>query len=1830
MSKLVEALLGTIRNELESRFKSDGQGQFRVVYCGPPTAILKDMLEVVLQESGLSTSVTETPVSPVLLPMRGWQDDPEELHKSGYCSDSYLVRVRNSTNNRFLILLPPDQTLIESMETTIQRVGISPAETRFACRSSYFQSLLETAVAFRNTDKTSEFVDLAAGLLRRELLDLDQESNDSKRQWGLLRELFDRDVPGATPGESVLAILGMFACSEDQLDIDQHLGVLKRLAELFESEGIGPAFQLLHERAPEDLHAALDQFLDHVRESCRVGSDFKEAPASCYSPVRRRDASAGIPGWWQILTLDIWDELLDTPAETKPAADLDVKCTNRVMPAGSGLPVVVQSSPTFEIKFASEVDTRPVTITRRVGRKPPEDLDVIDVENQVNEWEDRDPPKHNAYLEYIFKASDLNGIESKPVKIKLVSLDQYEIGIIPYCRNASKITPFKKGKKKRGSSQEPSYECSLELHGMGMHQIDLYLASGFSIERQMIGYEVSSEKEDKVAKPINISDEQHAVCIIETDEECFYLFKAGVSGADLEYKINIQADDDVPIGAESEFDRLVIENQKKFRNERGGATVEPPSARCSDLQRWILSSKESYRPVIIGPDYEDCWVQPDWQGDAIISKLDLLQDPRPARNQLNPPDRFLELRSLVLDTFAEQGDGDILLIEEIGLSNLLGNSPEFAELIQNYSNAYAEWLESDYENAAWCDVTLACKADRAGASLNPSPYALLLSPFHPLRLAWHCQAQAVMRESIDKHVPCPAASTLDPSTVPDSLALPITQTSGETKFTGFLAIGSSSDYWQVMWNTNQLEELASSEFKSLFGPWFGITVDGLASGFSAEQVKRSIDEMTRIYSAKSIFRLLIASDCQGTSSCNEGIESWAANHVGPDSDPWYGEGATRVEVIDTRDPESQPMESRVAKMTEDSGGKLHWFSTAEPEVVADLAVLAHLGTANPKLEHHKLRSPVDKTGLMRFRVRRQSGDGGKFIAETRVGKYARGEGGLAGPLAEIMSQLDSKFSELADAHVFAPNLPTLSSSLNKARYCAVSASSLDPACFFGQMKNFYLWDYDLPSYSRRAGENNGYYLLAAETPAMSEAVSAALDVLQKNATANKDSKLISSLLVEIAGRGMPTLKNLTSGGSTALGEVGMLAALRVLQGDFIEDRPTPGVVPVRVQEEGKLTLIIPVDPFAGHFDALRRSMEGQGLQRPDLMVASIQFEGENRPVSIKLTPVEVKARSGAMSATDRVNALQQASGFAKFLEQLRKKGSDYQLWLLAWKHLVCSWLDYGFRVYGQLPEFRNDPDWCLSHQNVLASILDESVHIEIDGKGRLVVIDSSTQSDVLDLDNDGFKETLLVSHSNAHEFVTVPGESIIPNVVAQLGYWNMFSKPVGVSGAAVSKSPDEPVDNADELHHENPLEVGQVNQKVIVSQETPSQPDSPASIQAEPHTESTSPLTVDDKGVYFAVGRRIGGFTKPELQPELFYHPSNTALNQMNVGVVGDLGTGKTQWLQGFLYNLSQSAESNRGVPPNVLIFDYKKDYAKPLFVNNTGAKVIKPVNIPLNLFDTTYCTNEINPQLERIRFFIDVLTRIFGGLGNVQSYRVKQAVKEAFDQAELNGNGAPTIYNVLEKYRDACGNKPDSVLSIIENLVDNRIFVESNDQAISFKEFFKGVVVIDLGALGADDQTKNMLVAIFLNLFYEYMLNVEKKPFTGSPPQQLRALDSFLLVDEADNIMKYDFDVLKKILLQGREFGVGVVLASQYPSHFKTSQENYAESLRTWAIHRVPDISPSQLKAMGFTGIDNTTTERIKELDVHQCLYKSLGDEVEFIRGHPLFQIIVERDAKE
>ena len=229
------------------------------------------------------------------------------------------------------------------------------------------------------------------------------------------------------------------------------------------------------------------------------------------------------------------------------------------------------------------------------------------------------------------------------------------------------------------------------------------------------------------------------------------------------------------------------------------------------------------------------------------------------------------------------------------------------------------------------------------------------------------------------------------------------------------------------------------------------------------------------------------------------------------------------------------------------------------------------------------------------------------------------------------------------------------------------------------------------------------------------------------------------------------------------------------------------------------------------------------------------------------------------------------------------------------------------------------------------------------------------------------------------------------------------------------------------------------------------------------------------EGIRFPVGEGLGARARKLLH----LHPSNTRLTQLNIGIVGDLGTGKTQLTKALIYRLTRSAEQNRGHAPKFLIFDYKRDYTKADFVEAVGARVVSPHHIPLNIFDLrTAGDHTPSARLGRVKFLNDALQKIYGGIGPRQRNHLKTAVMRGYEAA---AGGVPTLADVLGAYGSVVGDKIDAPYSILSDLVDLEIFVDRAGDAQHFSEFFAGVTVVDLASLGIGDKERNMLLVLFL-----------------------------------------------------------------------------------------------------------------------------------------------------
>ena len=156
-----------------------------------------------------------------------------------------------------------------------------------------------------------------------------------------------------------------------------------------------------------------------------------------------------------------------------------------------------------------------------------------------------------------------------------------------------------------------------------------------------------------------------------------------------------------------------------------------------------------------------------------------------------------------------------------------------------------------------------------------------------------------------------------------------------------------------------------------------------------------------------------------------------------------------------------------------------------------------------------------------------------------------------------------------------------------------------------------------------------------------------------------------------------------------------------------------------------------------------------------------------------------------------------------------------------------------------------------------------------------------------------------------------------------------------------------------------------------------------------------------------------------------------------------------------------------------------------------------------------------------------------------------------------------------------------------------------------SLFDLIEGVTVIDLS--GYDPGIQNLVVAITLDLFYSQMQAYGHSKIDGS----LRQLNKIVLVDEADNFLSKNFASLKKILKEGREFGVGTILSTQLLSHFSTGENDYANYILTWVIHNVADLNNKDVKYIFNTQSkqeEEHLYNKIKSLNKHYSLVK-MGD---------------------
>lgn len=156
----------------------------------------------------------------------------------------------------------------------------------------------------------------------------------------------------------------------------------------------------------------------------------------------------------------------------------------------------------------------------------------------------------------------------------------------------------------------------------------------------------------------------------------------------------------------------------------------------------------------------------------------------------------------------------------------------------------------------------------------------------------------------------------------------------------------------------------------------------------------------------------------------------------------------------------------------------------------------------------------------------------------------------------------------------------------------------------------------------------------------------------------------------------------------------------------------------------------------------------------------------------------------------------------------------------------------------------------------------------------------------------------------------------------------------------------------------------------------------------------------------------------------IIWSPNDTTqLFHTNTGIIGTMGTGKTQFTKSLITQMYREQGKNvEGKPVGILIFDYKGDYneTKTDFVEVTNATIYKPYHLPFNPLALTK-SSVFKPLLpmHTANAFKDTLSKAFN-LGPKQQNTLLQCILETYRASGIMpanpdtwDEPAPTLYEI-------------------------------------------------------------------------------------------------------------------------------------------------------------------------------------------------------------------------
>lgn len=1347
MATLAESLRDFLGAAIDQRMKQAPNGRVQPVFFGPPPHALRTLFDL-LTSGGTSDWRLQT--------HRGEQDvvvlfvddvpgdDGNAVPRSQRCNWDYAVSVRNSAQVSLTLVAPLMwDSRPESMANATDTVGVLPRGRA----DDYFTSEPWPYVIGR----ISQTIQASARIVREALSFVFRDA----------REVLPRDRDEATwsAAERLLAgvdrselplHIGCPSIEDGALSVDalrDGLATLEKLAKLCGDLGFESASELIDEHIAalgltadeqERLSSCTHDMFVHLRRTAGTGANFANRPAVFFRPDTPSQ-------WWDTLSISTLGRILGQRPTRAPVHRLHVSVANQLNdPPLSGEPILVAND--VILRLPEGVGTV------RILRALPRQRAAEQWTGEATEWSDN-PPVHNAPITYRVEGTGYTSWSAK-----VISLGSY--GLSAFARMEGALT----NPVPTGVGQNP--EQALSIDRPGIHQLRLY-ASGLVERASITGH--GETQEIGLTSPTCNVDCEHG------DEFVVATFDAqGNRVSSWTLKTNIEE----PEGTQpaSRFEALILANQQNLRRVRPVAPVG--SANLRRLEDSWIGEPTSWRGVLgAWSAHADSLGVVDWS-TATVGDLRIALDVRPTMSASTPPQTYVEARDAIRERFRASGR----TIAEADLTE-----PEWRELIRSYLAEFRQWQSQNPGHASWTDCLAIHAPIRTQQARQESPtlepIAFLLTPLHPVRLAWHAVAHGVLKDAVLEHR-CPSAGMVNPHAVPLCLGVELFDQGRHRAWRAFLGSGANDPHWALFWNRNFLRESSERALVLQRLHWLGLQPRAITPGFTEAQARRSLKAVSEILPARVSLRVGLIGSTQESDACVDGILRWCEESLTSVAE--YSVAPRECEVHDLRDDAAGPTAATLASVAEQTNERVKWFR-GEPNSSGslDLVVLDQLGTLEPQGVAGWVRSVITPSTLFRLNIRNDL-SGGMVLHESRIASQEHDPAdSLAADLLAAATSIESSTSNDhgTAALEFRPNQEAIGQRLDQALFVATTSSQIDPACLIRGVRaqRAYLWDYDLPGIVGLNEERAGYYLVANPPPALERAISAAASLVTET------QPPVAAILDEISRRGIPVLKRMAAGGNQARGEVGVLLAVRLLQ-DAFRDGGSSDHPRLPVSRGDCLNFILPLDPYWDQLTELRRSRDqSRNEQRPDLVVFALQA-GASGHVSIQVTPVEVKFRTERLSNLAIAQALQQAASLGGLLAKLWTDPPVNELWEICGRGLLAQCLDHSFRIYADQALHGNSEEyWLGKHREVLSTVLAGTADVKVCVEGRAIIIDGSPRSGAFDFDGDRRADTILLCRSDAKALMdgTLPSEE----AVRAVGLMS-FTPPACGDAAVVGTEPE--------------------------------------------------------------------------------------------------------------------------------------------------------------------------------------------------------------------------------------------------------------------------------------------------------------------------------------------------------------------------------------------------------------------------------------------------------